>query len=623
MNSTRSTTTLIALCLLTANAVQAGEPEVWQNIRRTYIPPVQPPLELQNSPRFEKLLRAGNLYLSLEDAVALAIENNLDVEIQRYAAPLARTEVLRASGGGLLRGLLYNLAETNTGVGGPSAQLLTTASRVLPGSPVSTNPFETGALGIVQSNLSITGASPLSTGPAIPVYDPFLGGRFNYSHQSALQTSLSAYGVPSLATNAVTAGTGYRQGFASGAQLSGSFDNLRQTTNALRTSYSPYTLSSLGATLTQPLLRGFGFSVNRRFQRMAANEIRIADLLFRQQLINTVYGVARLYYDFVAINEDLKVKEETLGLAQKLFEDTNAQVAEGTLAKVELARVNAQVFSTRLDVERARASVEEQELILKNVLTRRGGEDPQVRTAHIIPVSTLGTPVEEQRTEDELITLAAQNRPDLSQAELQIANSEISLLGARNALKPQVDLVAFAQNSGLAGEVNPVALLPDSSFLGGYGSALAQILRRNYPSYGGGIQIDLPLRNRVAQADLARDEIQVRQTRLRQQQLRNQARLEVADALIALRRAKSAFEAASQARAYQEVSMQAEQAKFEVGASTSYFVIQFQSFLALARSTEVAARSAYVKARTALQRATGSILDDYQISIDAARSGQM
>jgi outer membrane protein TolC len=148
-------------------------------------------------------------------------------------------------------------------------------------------------------------------------------------------------------------------------------------------------------------------------------------------------------------------------------------------------------------------------------------------------------------------------------------------------------------------------------------------LRRNYPSYGGGIQIDLPLRNRVAQADLARDEIQVRQTKLRQQQLRNQSRLEVADALIALRRAKSAFEAAAQARAYQEVSLQAEQAKFEVGASTSYFVIQFQSFLALARSTEVAARSAYIKARTALQRATGSILDDYQISVEAARQGQM
>ncbi|HEY3442303.1 MAG TPA: TolC family protein [Paludibaculum sp.] len=623
MLSTRSTITLATVSLLTAGLLQAGGPEAWQRLRRPYQPPAQPPLELQNSPRFEKLLRAGNLYLSLDDAVALAIENNLDVEMQRYAAPIARTEVLRASGGGLLRGLLYTLAETNTGVGGPSAQLLTTASRTLPGSPVSTNPFETGALGIVQSNLSITGAAPLSSGPALPGYDPFLGGRLNYSHQSTPQTNLSAFGVPALAIGALTAGTGFRQGFASGAQLSGSFDNLRQTTNALRTSYSPYTVSSLGATLTQPLLRGFGYSVNRRFQRMAANEVRIADLLFQQQLINTVYGVARLYYDFVAINEDLKVKEETLRLAQQLFEDTKAQVDEGTLAKVELARVNAQVFSTRLDVERARASMEEQELILKNVLTRRGGEDPLVRAASIIPVSTLGTPSEEQRTEDELLAMATQNRPDLSQAELQIANSEISLQGARNALKPQIDLVAFAQNGGLAGEVNPVALLPDSTFLGGYGSALAQILRRNYPSYGGGIQIDLPLRNRVAQADLARDEIQVRQSRLRQQQLRNQARLEVADALIALRRAKSAFEAAAQARAYQEVSLQAEQAKFEVGASTSYFVIQFQSFLALARSTEVAARSAYIKARTALQRATGSILADYHISIDAARAGQM
>lgn len=617
MRTPRQSSVWLAVWLVAQASAAAGP--LPRQFQRLYQAPQRQAPVLENSPRFAQLLRAGNLYLTLEDAVQLAIENNLDVEIQRYSRAIADAELLRTRGGGLTRGLALTLNEMPAGVGGPTSQLLTSSSRVIPGTSVSTNPLEVGALGVVQTNLNITGNTALSTGTAVPVFDPFFSANFNYAHLSQPQTNLAVAGAPNLITGNTSAGAGYRQGFGSGAAVSAAFTNLRQTTNSIRGSYSPYTASAVTLNVTQPLLRGAGFTVNRRFQRQAENEQKIADQLFRQQLINTVYGVTRLYDDFVALSEDVKVKEETLRLAQKLFEDTKAQVEEGALATVEMARANAQVYSTRLDLERARGLLEEQEVILKTVLTRRGTEDAMVRQARVIPVGTLELPPAETRDSTELVRIAQENRPDLSTAGLQLLNSELSLKGARNAIKPQVDIVAFATNNGLAGEVNPLAVTPDTTFTGGYGTALGQIFRRDYPSYGAGLQIDLPLRNRVAQADLARDEIQFKQTRIREQQLRNQARLEVEDALIAQRRAKAAYEAAIQARVYQEESLKAEQAKFDVGASTSYLVIQFQSFLAQARSTEVAARGAYVKARAALQRATGTILTDYHISVDAVR----
>jgi outer membrane protein TolC len=221
----------------------------------------------------------------------------------------------------------------------------------------------------------------------------------------------------------------------------------------------------------------------------------------------------------------------------------------------------------------------------------------------------------------DLIADAEANRPDVGQAQLQVANSLIGLEGARSLTKPELDLVGIMQNNGLAGPLTGFVNSPTLPFGGGYGSALGQVLARDYPTYGIGLQVTLPIHNRIAEADLARDELQVKQSQIRVKQLRNQAALEVEDALIAMRRARGSYEAAVQARQYQQESLEAEQAKFEVGASTAFFVIQYESLLAQARSTEVAAKSSYVKAKAALQRATGSILDQNNISFDAAVRG--
>ena len=580
------------------------------------------PLSFENSGRIHDLIRSGNLYLSLSDAIALALENNLDIELQRFSIPVADTDVLRAKGGGTLRGVPFILAEAPAGVGGPLSPLVTnpaSASSVTPGAAVATNPLELGVLGEVQTNLSVQGTVPQSNGTPVTIFDPELVGQLNWTHLTTPQTNTVVSGTNSLISNIGTANAGIAEGFSTGTQVSLAFNNNHQSINSLRNNYNPFTGSSLGLTVTQPLWRGFGPSLNRRFIHIANNNQKITNLLFEQQLIATVYGVTRLYTDLVALFEDVKNKEESLALAQKLFTDTQAQVEEGTLARVEMTRANASVFSSRQDVINARGLLEEQEAILKTVLTKTGNQDPQVQAARIIPTDTLNVPEKEEiRPIQDLLSDAMAARPDLQQGNLQIENSEIGLTGSRNAVRPELDLVGVAQNNGLAGTVNPLAPGADASLIGGYGTALDQIFTRKFPTYGIGLQVTLPIRNRIAEADLARDEIQLRQSQIRMRQLQNQARLEVEDALIAMRRARSSYEAAVQARLLQVESLDAEQQKFAVGASTSFFVIQYESLLAQAKSTEVAAKSAYVKARAALQRATGSILGDNNITVESA-----
>jgi len=610
--------------LSTCGRLSLGVVLVFSAAAQTRIPLPYPPVRFENSPRAHDLLRAGNLYLSLQDALSLAIENNLDIELQRYLLPVGDTELLRAKGGGTVRGLNFTLSEVATGTGGPLSPVQTsaaTAGRATTGSSVASNALGLTLLGEPQVNLSVQGTVPQSNGTVVPSFDPAIVGQLNWAHQSSPQTT-TGFGTSSLVTNSTLFNAGIQQGFPSGATAGFNFNNNHQSLNALTGLYNSYTGSALGLTLTQPLLRGYGMGLNRRFIRIAGNERKITSLLFQQQLILTVYGVIRLYTDLVALTEDEKVKAETVALAEKLLSDVTAQVDEGTLAPVEVTRAKAQVFSTRQDLINARGLVEEQEAVLKNAITRRGNEDPEIAAAHIIPTDPLTIPAsDEVRPMQDLTGEAIGHRPDLVQARLQVENSRIGLEGARNATRPQLDLLGIMQNNGLAGQANP--FVPSTlTITGGYGGVLDQIFTRNYPTYGVGLQMTLPIHNRVAEADLARDELQVKQSQIRVRQLENQARLEVEDALIAMRRSRASYEAAVQARALQQESLEAEQAKFEVGASTSFFVIQYESLLAQARSTEVAARSSYVKAKAALQRAMGTILDENHIELEAAIKGK-
>jgi outer membrane protein len=602
-------------------------------VRSSFISPYQAkpvqPATLQNSERIFELMHSGNLYLSLADAIALALENNLDIEVERYLPRMAGTDITRAEGGGLLRGLSLLVDELPPGIGGPSGPLLTTLTASSTPAPVANSNFSDVALITEQQNdLSVTGATPLSAGSAIPQYDPTISGLVNWAHQTTPEYNPLITGASNwLVSNNFNGNVGYSQGFSPGTQLGVTFDNTQITSNAARYTYNPILSSSLSFTITQPLLRGFGIDLNRRFIRVAKNDQRIADLVFRQQVIDTVAGIARLYTDVVSLNEDVKVKREALRLAQRLYEDNQHKVEQGQQAPIEVTRAQAQVASDRQALISAQGLVEQQELIVKTALTRGGLANPAIRAAHIIATDSVTAPATESAPPvDDLIAEALHERPDLAQAAIQVENSQIGLKGSINALRPELDVVGTVQNGGLSGNINAVgaSLTPGAAlYPGGYGTALGQIFRNNFPTYSVSLQLMLPLRNRVAQADAVRDELQVRQTQVRRQQFEDQVRLEVADAYVAMQQARAAYEAAIQSRVLQEQSVKVEQETFDVGLATNYQVIQYQTYLAQARSTELAAKGAYAKAMIALDRATSSTLEVNQVSIQEAQNGRV
>jgi outer membrane protein len=590
--------------------------------------PVQPE-SFQNSPRIFELMRADELYLSLADAIALALENNLDIEIERILPRIASADITRAEGGGVPRGLSLLVDELPPGIGGPNGPLLTTLTASSTPAPALNSNFSDVALITEQQNdLSVAGATPLSSGSAIPQYDPYLSGLLNWGHQSTAEFNPLITGASNwLVSNNFNGNLGYTQGFSPGTQLGVTFDNTQLTSNAARYTYNPILNSSLGITVTQPLLRGFGTGLNRRYIRIAKNDAKIADHVFRQQAIDTVAGIARLYTDLVSLNEDVKVKREALRLAQRLYEDNRNKVDQGEQAPIEVTRAQAQVASNQQALISAEGLVEQQELIVKTAITRGGLANPAIRSAHIVATDAVTVPqAESVRPVDDLIAEALRNRPDLAQAGIQVENSQISLKGSLNALRPELDVVGSVQNGGLSGNINPVgaALTPGAAlYPGGYGTTLGQIFKNNYPTYSVGIQLTLPLRNRVAQADAVRDELQVRQTQARRQQFEDQVRLEVADAYVAMQQARAGYEAAIQSRVLQEQSVKVEQLTFDVGLATNYLVIQYQTYLAQAQSTEVAAKGAYAKALIALDRAIARTLEANRVSIEEAQKGRI
>jgi len=601
-----------------------------------YHAPAVPPPPLANSSRIESLVRAGNLYLSLQDAIALALENNLDIEVQRYNPAIADMDLLRAKGGGALRGIQLDVNETPLSVTTIGTPLVTSpaSGTISTSSSVVTNvPLLYPVTGL-PTDLSVNGEFPYSSGPPIPTYDPAITGNLQWQHESTPQTSSLQTGTDALVGRNIIGSAGLQQGFSPGTQFGVNLSETNSNLNSIRNFYNPYNTSSLGLTVTQPLLRGFGIGLNRRFIRIAKNDKKISDLVFEQQVISTVSGIINLYYDLVSLNEDVAVKRETLQEAQRLEQDNRSQVEAGTLAPIELVRAQAQVATARQDLSTSEGYVLQQELLLKMLLTKRGTADPLIRSVRVIPTDTISVPAQEQVAPvQDLIQQAVQNRPELAAADLQIQNSRIYLEGSRNELLPELDLVGSIQNSGLAGSTNSqyvppagtggTTAGPSATDMGGFGTSLGQIFRGTYPTYSVGVQLNLPLRNRVAVSDVVRDEMQVRQSQLRAQQISNQVRLEIENSLIALDRARTALAAATQTVALQRQSLELEQAKFDVGLSTTFLITQYQALLAQARSAEVGARSSYQKARTALQRATGRTLSDNNVSLDEALQGRV
>jgi outer membrane protein TolC len=603
---------------------------IWQKLEFPYLVRTVKPVDFRNSSRIGQLIRAGQLYLSLQDAIDLAIENNLDLQLERFNPKFADTDVLRAQGGGTLRGVDYNIRNLPQGIGGPGSPLLTTVGGTSPITTVASNSADLAPLQETTTSLSDLGAFPYATGTPIPQFDPTLSGLFQWMRTTTLQTNFNTAGINPLVSNNLAGTVNYSQALANGTAFTGSFNETRTDANSRTANYNPFTTGYASVSVVQPLLQGFGTDVNRRFIRIAENSRKISDDVFKQQLIETLWSVARLYYDLVSLNEDVRVKQQALDTAKKLYEDNKSQVDVGTLAPIEVKRAQAEVARTQEDLTNSLNLVLQQELILKNVLTKQGSKDALVGSARIVTLDKIENPIALPAVEtNSLVDSAFKNRPDLAQAALQIQNAEIGLKGSRNALLPQLNLIGSLQNSGYAGQINtlytPLGVTVPSAIqqglLGGGGTLLKQIFGHDYPNYAVGVQLNIPLRNRVAQADVIRDELQLRQSEVRRQQLENEVRLEVENAVLNVNRALANYNAAKETRELQEEALDAEQQRYQVGASTTYLVIQYQRDLAQARSTEVVSLGNYAKAKAALDRATGQTLDTYHVAIDEAYKG--
>ncbi|MEX2261276.1 MAG: TolC family protein [Bryobacteraceae bacterium] len=615
--------------------VPRARPELLGGPLSRYRPYDPPPISFADSPRLDPLIRAGNLYLTLRDAIALAIENNLDVELQRLTPLLAEADLQRTLGGAVALGVPINVREGPTGLGGAAP---------------SQSPFEIisaapGAAGEVQTDVGLSPTSVsvgaltsgifITGGPPVPNLDPALAGSVGWNRSNRPQASPFITGTNALSATSAFGDLRFQQGFLSGGTATVGLDGVRQDTNNLRADINPSTAGGLVFAYVQPLLRGFRVAVNNRFIRIARNNRQVSDLTFEEQVINTVHTVIRLYWDLVSLNNTVRVQIQSLDLAERLLSDNIEQERAGTLAPIEVVRARAEVASARRDLTIAETRVRQQETILKDYITRGIVDAQRLATIRVIPTDTIAPPREMVEPLQDLTAAARMRRPELARADIQVENSKIALTGSRSALLPSLDLVVNARSNVLYGQVNPLPPAtgdaspipfernPDPAFVGGPGTGLAQIFSGRFPDYGLELHLNIPLFNRVAQADHTRNQLSLRQQEIRFRQLEKQVGVDVVNAQIAVQQARAAHDAAQQARVLQEQSLEAEREKFAAGVSTNFLLIQYQRDLAQALSAEVVALADYVKARAALDRATGRLLDEYDISLVDAYRGRM
>jgi outer membrane protein TolC len=576
---------------------------------------------LANSAQLDSLLKDGKIYLSLSDAIALALENNYDIAIARINLDIADTDLLRARAGSSLRGVstgivantLGGSTSTITGGGGPG------------GTSSSAGGSGTGASGLV---LSTNGA-----GPTPESLDPVLTGALEYEAAQAPQSNtLFSGGLSSLTTDTATYNFGYNQGFLTGTQLSATFNNSRVTTNNPFADYSPDLTTSFRLTATQHLLQGFGTGINGRFILQAKNDRRITDSAFRQQVLYTVNQVENIYWGLVSAYEDEQAKERALAQSTQLTSDNRKQLEIGTLAPLDVVNSDSTVASDKQALIVSQTNLEYQQLIMKQAIARTLN-DPQLSAAPVIPTDRVGLdrlPEEDTPVED-LVKQAYVNNPQIEQAVLNMKNNEITIKAEKNGLLPIVDAYAFYGASALGGAQNPKAVNfntgnpydPGTFPSVSYGSAFQNLFNSSAPDKGVGVNITIPIRNRTAQADQARSQMEYRQSEMRLQQLYTQIRIQVINAQYALTNDRAQVMAAQAAHDYAAQSLDAEQKKYKLGASTTANVLQQGRNLATAENNLLSATAAYAKDRAALQQLLSTTLDHYGISIEAAATGNI
>jgi len=591
---------------------QLAMPHTWEPFG-AYLPNTVPEPQLTNSPRLDQLIRDGKLYVSLKDAIALAIENNLDVAIARYNLPIADTDILRTKAGGSFRGVNTGVVQGTPG-GGVGGFGTGAPGAGAGGTTGGAGGAGAGAAGLVQSTLGV--------GAPVQSYDPAITGNMGIEHLTQPLANLQIYGVPSLQQNTGVFNLSYQQAFATGTSITFETNNNRQTTNSIFSNLSPALGSYYRVTVQQQLLAGFGLGPNLRFLRIARNNKKISDIAFKDQVVATITQIANIYWDLVSAYEAERVTEQSFSFAQQSLANAQKQLQLEAVPAMDVMRAEAEVSRRDQDLLIAKTTLQLQESLMKNAITKNL-DDPVLESMPVIPTDR-SEPADTQANQSaqDLINEALKDRPELRESDIDLVNRQISRQAAKNALLPTLSAVGFYGGTGLAGQLNPAFSGENTSTLPtGFWGAFENAYNNTSPDYFVGLNLNIPIRNRVAKADQYRSELEYRQAELRQQQLKKQIRIEVRNAQYALEQSGARVQAARKARDLAQRTFTIMQKEQDLGAGSSFQTLTAQRDLAVAELDLVNANTAYQKSKVELQRATGTTLTDNGIQVQDAVDG--
>jgi outer membrane protein len=592
-------------------------PEFW----KPYTPITMPEPLLTNAPSIDQLIHDGKLMLSLDDAISIALENNLDISLQRFTPFIAQTELLRANAGSVAHGL------------GASQTVILGSSPQTPFDPLLTINTDWGRSSIPINN-------PLSSGVGV----------------AATPFNLIDYNAYANFT--------YQQGFHTGTAISVAFDNLRSSTNSPGNIFNPAVQSTMIFSIQQPLLNGFGILPNTRYIIEAKNTLKVAASQFAQQVIATVSAVQTDYWELVFARENVKVEEAAVAVSNKLYGDNKKQLEIGTMAPLDVLTAESELATDTQNLIVAQTNMLQQETVLLNAITR-DPLSPSLRNIEVVPTTGIGAPsITENLPLMDAVNEAWQKRPEIFQADLNLKNAEVEVKATRNSLLPTLNLVGQYSATGLAGnEVIANATQtgfqadPNSPIVGannlpfnvgnpgapgvpafvgvpvfntttslqksGLNTALDQMIHSNFPTYSAGLNLVVPIRNRSAQADSARAQIDKRQQELQYRQLQNTIFVNVRNAQIALQQDRAQVAAAEKARILAQQTLDAEQKKYQLGSSTSYQVVLRSRDLTTAQGNELRAKINLIEAAVNFDQAVGRTLDVNHIIVADAGRGKM
>jgi len=577
-------------------ASQYVEPAPWfPNVLRPYQAQPGASLVLENSQRLDSLIRDGKLELTVADALALALENNLDLAVQRYVPAIAETDVLRTSSGQAARGVQGALVPSGLtsgalGVGVSAA----------------------GGSGGLGSAGGITGGGGAISIGSSGNFDPSLNMNFSYDRVTSPLNTIQVAGVPIVTANATAFSSNYAQMFRTGTSYSVSLTGQRQGSTQQRLRFNPAVVSRFSLAFHQPLLNGFGRESNERFIRVALNNTGTSEEVFRQQVITTIVQVENAYWDLEAFQENVKVAEQSLAVAERLLSDNRLRVEVGSMPPLEVTSAEAEVAARTRDLTLARTNLQLQEANLKNLLVKKNS--PELDNVTIVLKDQMPAPADKDLPGGkEALETAFKNRPDLKQAQTNLQNQELATRFTESSLRPSVAVFGLYAGSGLDGN--------EGALPGGAGDSFQQAFYGDFPEYGGGVSLSIPIRNRVAQADNLRSQLEQKQLRLGLQRSHNQVALEVRKAMIGLIQGRAQLEAAREAARLAREIWVGEQERLEAGVSTSYQVILRERDLVAAQQAEVNANVGYAKAVVEMGRAMGTALERRGVELADALAG--